>query len=125
MDQQAQAAINAGADPYITTVTIRGGRVAALERTRKIFEPRAQRYDRQAQYESHHMKYLTRIFLALSLAAPVLLSGQSYAGGLDTISLAGVQLQVGEFLIAVWADGVPGDLATMRIQGAESCLVLR
>ena len=25
------------ADPYITTVTIRGGRVAALERTRKNF----------------------------------------------------------------------------------------
>jgi hypothetical protein len=51
-----------------------------------------------------------------------MIGGQSYAGGGDSIGLAGLELQTGEFLIAVWAGGHPGDAATLRVAGIEDYL---
>lgn len=57
-----------------------------------------------------------------SIAIANMIGGQSYAGGGDTIGLAGLQLQTGEFLIAVWQGGHTGDAATIRLSGIENWL---
>lgn len=57
------------------------------------------------------------------IAASTQIGGQSYAGGGDTFGLAGLDLQAGEFLIAVWAGAKNGDIATLRILGVRSSLV--
>lgn len=46
----------------------------------------------------------------------------SYAGGGDTFGLAGMMLQPGEFLIAVWANAHNGDHATFRVTGDMEAL---
>jgi len=57
----------------------------------------------------------------ISLATQI--GGTSYAGGGDTFGLAGHMLQPGDFLIAVWAGGKPGDTATLRITGDQVAMV--
>lgn len=57
---------------------------------------------------------------AISIAN--MIGGQSYAGGGDTVGLTGLQLQTGEFLIAVWSGGHSGDAATIRLSGIEEWL---
>lgn len=47
------------------------------------------------------------------------IGGQSYAGGGDTFGLAGHILAPGDLLIAVWAGGNPGDIATLRVTGTQ------
>ena len=51
-----------------------------------------------------------------------MIGGQSYSGGGDTVGLTGLQIQTGEFLIAVWTAGHPGDAATIRLSGIEQWL---
>lgn len=57
------------------------------------------------------------------ISASSQIGGQSYAGGGDTIGLAGMELQPGEFVYAVWSGGNNGDVATLRVIGAKSSLV--
>lgn len=58
------------------------------------------------------------------ISAASQIGAQSYAGGGDTIGLAGMELQPGEFIFAVWAGAVNGDVATLRVLGDKSSLVL-
>jgi hypothetical protein len=51
-----------------------------------------------------------------------MIGGQSYAGGGDNVGLTGLELQTGEFLIAVWQGAVNGDAATIRLSGTEEFL---
>jgi hypothetical protein len=51
------------------------------------------------------------------------IGGTSYAGGGDTFGLAGHILAPGDLLIAVWAGGNPGDIATLRITGDQVVMV--
>jgi len=51
-----------------------------------------------------------------------MIGGQSYAGGGDNVGLTGLELQTGEFLIAVWTGAVSGDAATLRLSGTEEFL---
>ena len=60
--------------------------------------------------------------LFLGSAVPSNLVGQSYAGGGDTIALAVPSLSPGQLLIAKWAGGVSGDLATVNIIGTMDVL---
>jgi hypothetical protein len=48
--------------------------------------------------------------------------GQSYAGGGDTVSLAVVSMQPGDYLIAVWSGAVPGAVATLNVTGSQDVL---
>lgn len=61
----------------------------------------------------------TVTFYVGAIAVANMIGGQSYAGGGDTVGLAGLELQTGEFLIAVWAGGHTGDAATIRLSGTE------
>lgn len=54
--------------------------------------------------------------------APYLVS-QSYAAGGDAIGLAGISLQPGEFVFAVWSGGSPGTVAALKVSGTKSVLV--
>lgn len=58
-----------------------------------------------------------------TVALANLIGGTSYAGGGDTIGLAGADLQPGDYLIAVWAGGHPGDNATLRLTGSQIAMV--
>lgn len=53
--------------------------------------------------------------------APFLVA-QSYAGGGDAIGLAGITLQPGEFVIAVWSGGTVGSLAQLKVSGTKTVL---
>lgn len=55
----------------------------------------------------------------LGSVTPWQIVGQSYAGGGDTVGLAVPEMQPGDFLIAVWAGGNPGDWATMTAIGDQ------
>jgi hypothetical protein len=62
-----------------------------------------------------------QLFLgAQSVATQI--GGTSYAGGGDTFGLAGHVLAPGDVLIAVWAGGNPGDVATLRVTGDQVAL---
>lgn len=58
------------------------------------------------------------------ISAASQIGAQSYAGGGDTIGLAGLDLQPGEFIIAVWSGATNGDTATLRVLGDKSSLIL-
>lgn len=58
------------------------------------------------------------------ISAASQIGAQSYAGGGDTIGLAGMDLQPGEFIYAVWSGAVNGDVATLRVLGDKSSLVM-
>jgi len=63
-----------------------------------------------------------QLFLgAQSLATQI--GGTSYAGGGDTFGLAGHILAPGDLLIAVWAGGKPGDIATLRVTGDQVVMI--
>lgn len=47
---------------------------------------------------------------------------QSYAGGGDAIGLAGITLQPGEFVFAVWSGGTPGSSAQLKVSGTKTVL---
>jgi len=51
------------------------------------------------------------------------IGGTSYAGGGDTFGLAGHVLTPGDLLIAVWAGGKPGDIATLRVTGDQVVMI--
>jgi hypothetical protein len=51
------------------------------------------------------------------------IGGQSYAGGGDTFGLGGHVLTPGDLLIAVWAGGNPGDIATLRVTGDQVVMI--
>jgi hypothetical protein len=51
------------------------------------------------------------------------IGGTSYAGGGDTFGLAGHVLAPGDLLIAVWAGGKPGDIATLRVTGTQVVMI--
>jgi hypothetical protein len=46
----------------------------------------------------------------------------SYAGGGDAVGLAGLSIQPGEFVFAVWASGTPGSSAQLKVTGDKSVL---
>jgi hypothetical protein len=48
---------------------------------------------------------------------------QSYAGGGDNVGLAVPAMHPGTFLVAKWAGGHSGDLATLTIYGLQDALV--
>jgi hypothetical protein len=50
------------------------------------------------------------------------LAAQSYAGGGDSIGLAGITIQPGSFIWAVWSGGTPGAVATLLVTGNQSVL---
>lgn len=63
-----------------------------------------------------------QLFLgAQSVATQI--GGTSFSGGGDTFGLAGHVLGPGDLLIAVWAGGHPGDIATLRITGDQVVMV--
>lgn len=49
-------------------------------------------------------------------------AGQAYNGGGDSVSLGGVALACGEFVIVTWTGAKPGDLATMTVFGNNQVL---
>jgi hypothetical protein len=51
------------------------------------------------------------------------IGGQSYAGGGDTIGLAVPPMWPGYFIVAVWAGGTAGDLASLAVYGTQRALV--
>lgn len=53
--------------------------------------------------------------------APFLVA-QSYAGGGDAIGLAGITLQPGEFVFAVWSGGTAGSSAQLKVSGTKTVL---
>lgn len=55
--------------------------------------------------------------------AGIVPGGQSYAGGGDSVSLGGTTLKPGNYVIALWSGGHPGDTATMTIYGDQDILV--
>lgn len=57
------------------------------------------------------------------IASASQIGAQSYAGGGDVIGLPGDMLQPGEFVIAVWSGGKPGDVATLRLSGIQDSLI--
>jgi hypothetical protein len=62
---------------------------------------------------------------ALYLGAQIqanLLGGTSYAGGQDTIGLQVRPLTPGDLVTAVWANGNPGDVATLTLYGEQEVL---
>jgi len=50
------------------------------------------------------------------------IGGQSYAGGGDTIGLSVPPIYPGLFVVALWDQGVSGDLATMQVYGFQTVL---
>jgi hypothetical protein len=63
--------------------------------------------------------------VALYLGAQVqgnLLGGQSFSGGGDTIGLNVRPLVPGDLIIAVWAGGHPGDIASLILYGDQDVL---
>jgi hypothetical protein len=50
-------------------------------------------------------------------------AAQSYSGGGDTASLAGVELYPGLYVVAVWTNAQPGAAATLIVYGDQVALV--
>lgn len=61
------------------------------------------------------------VYAGPQASAPYLVS-QSYAGGGDAVGLAGVTLQPGEFVFAVWSGGTPGTTAALKVSGVKTVL---
>lgn len=58
-----------------------------------------------------------------TVALANLIGATSYAGGGDTFGLGGATMQPGDYVIAVWAGGNPGDNATLRLVGDQVAMV--
>ena len=56
------------------------------------------------------------------MAIQSFLAAQSYAGGGDSIGLAGLTIDPGSFIWAVWESGTNGALATLNVTGTVSAL---
>lgn len=51
------------------------------------------------------------------------LVAQSYNGGGDAVGLAGITLQPGEFVFAVWTGATAGSVAQLKVTGDKTVLV--
>jgi hypothetical protein len=62
------------------------------------------------------------VYVGPQAAGPYLVA-QSYAGGGDAVGLAGIVLQPGEFVWALWSGGTSGSTAQLKVSGTKSVLV--